>query len=122
MAMSSLSCGVMTVSMAATSWRFVVGGDEGRADPDGVAAQFEDVDVAQGQGAGGGVSGVGGAVLEDRRLLAVAVERLPDARRDQGAAQRGVAGGDALGEGDQVRVEAVSLILMRCLLGDCGSR
>ncbi|MFJ7298120.1 hypothetical protein [Streptomyces collinus] len=60
---------------------FVVGGDEGRADPDGVTAQFEDVDVAQGQGAGGGVSGVGGAVLEDRRLLAVAVERLPDARQ-----------------------------------------
>jgi hypothetical protein len=52
------------------------------------------------------MAGIGEAVIE---LAALLDQHLGHAVADQHAAQRHVAGGDALGEGDQVRLDAEQL-------------
>ena len=67
---------------------------------------LHDLQVAQGDGRAQRVPAEGVAVVEDR---AGPVDDLGDPGADQGRAHRGVAGGDALGDGDDVRAGAVAV-------------
>ena len=70
--------------------------------------------MADGHRCSSSVPGVGGPVPEDRRGRRIRVERLPDMGADQYTANWRVPGGDSLGEGDKIRLHAVTLRGKHC--------